>query len=50
MNLARFLAWSLLMVSALLCSPNVPAQAVATLREVTEAAAGWFTAGRVRRS
>ena len=49
MNLARFLAWTLLLVSALLSSPNVPAQIVATVREILGAIARRFLAGRAPR-
>jgi hypothetical protein len=42
MNFARLLAWTLILVSALLSSPNVPAQAVATVRDILGMVAGRF--------
>jgi hypothetical protein len=47
MNLARFLAWSLILVSALLSSPNVPALMVSTIREIINATTRRFFANRV---
>ncbi len=34
MNLLRILAWALVMSAAVMAGPNVPAQALAALREI----------------